>query len=210
MPRHHFHRLICLECEPSSSWFLSAVSGSNMQSELDPFLTSAHSSAFSETIFPLWRMVCGFLRVPSSGKSSVPQPRDSGRGRRRLWGGCGWSPLGCSPGTAPRSRHPGAGGSVSAAACASCRQPAAGCWKPPSESSHRSSGNGGRLEPSTDQWMTREGKRGWLCAEQPPGDNDKARSSERCTQVRTINVQPFVCTGHPLLLGMFRAHEKRW
>lgn len=127
MPRHHLHRLICLECGPSSSWFLSAVSDSNMQSELDPFLTSAHSSAFSETIFPLWKMVCGFLRVPSSGKSSVPQPRDSGRGRKRLWGGCGWSPRGCSPGTAPRSQPPGGGWSVSAAACASCRQPAAGC-----------------------------------------------------------------------------------
>ena len=30
-----------------------------MQSELDPFLTSAHSSAFSETIFPLWRWSVG-------------------------------------------------------------------------------------------------------------------------------------------------------
>lgn len=134
---------------------LSKLAGdSTMQPELDLIITSTHTSASPEPqqlIFPLWRMVCGFLPVPSSGKSLIQWTQDSGWGQKRLWEDCEQNPLGCSPHRALWSQPLAANCSVSVGPCAACHQPAAGCWKPPNGSSHHSSGNEGWLEPSTGQ-----------------------------------------------------------
>lgn len=135
-------------------FFLSSAGGSTMQPESYPLMTSAHSSKFSEPrqpIFPFWRMVCRFLPVPSSGKSSIQWTQDFGRGQKRLWADCEQNPLGCSPHRALQSQPLGINCSVSGGPCAACRQPGADCWKPPNGSSHHSSSNGGWLETSIDK-----------------------------------------------------------
>ena len=156
-----------------------------MQSELDPFLTSAHSSAFSETIFPLWRWSVGSyvcLPLESPQFHSLRTLGEAGKGSGEVVDGV--------HACAVQEQLYGAGPPVEVGQ--SQQQPV-----PPAVSQLQVVENHQVnppvvlqvwLEPSTDQWMAREAKRGWLCAEQPPGDNDKARLAERCKQVRTINV----------------------
>jgi hypothetical protein len=103
-------------------------------------------------------MVFRILPVPSFGTFSIQWTQDSGRDQKRLWADYGWTPPGCSPRRALLSQPLAVSWSTVGGSCAASRQPAAGCWKPPNGSSHRSSGNGGRLQRAQINEWSEKGK----------------------------------------------------
>lgn len=120
-------------------------------------LSQAFLPGAMEAHFPPWRIICGFLPVASSGMFSIQWTRGSGQGRKMLWGGRARNPPGRSLGRVLWSRPLSANCSVSGESCGVSHQPAASCWKPPNGSSHRSSGNGGWLEPKQAKTHERKG-----------------------------------------------------